>query len=100
MKLLIPFLLPALFLFSCGKTDKNAGTPSGAPPAKGAALSVTSVEGFVAKPSVLTERVTASGNLLPAEETELHPESFGTCGAPQSARRTPGAQGRFAPENL
>jgi len=77
MKILIPFLLPALFLFSCGKTDKNAGTPSGTPPAKGAALSVTSVEGFVAKPSVLTERVTASGNLLPAEETELHPEASG-----------------------
>jgi membrane fusion protein (multidrug efflux system) len=77
MKILIPFLLPAFFLFSCGKTDKNAGAPNGAPPAKGAALSVTSVEGFVAKPSVLTERVTASGNLLPAEETELHPEASG-----------------------
>jgi len=66
-------LLPALLLFSCGKPD----TPSGSAPAKGAALSVTTVEGFVAKPSVLTERVTASGNLLPSEETELHPEASG-----------------------
>ncbi len=65
--------MPALLLFSCGKPD----TPSGSAPAKGAALSVTTVEGFVAKPSVLTERVTASGNLLPSEETELHPEASG-----------------------
>jgi len=73
MKHLTTLLLPALLLFSCGKPD----TPSGSAPAKGAALSVTTVEGFVAKPSVLTERVTASGNLLPSEETELHPEASG-----------------------
>ena len=76
MKPLFLFLLSTLFLLSCGKTDKNAGTPNGAAAPKGA-LSVTSVEGFVAKPMVLTERVTASGNLLPSEETELHPEASG-----------------------
>jgi len=77
MNHLFTFTLSALLLFSCGKSDKNAGTPSGGGHSSGAALSVTSVEGFVAKPSVLTERVTASGNLVPAEETELHPEASG-----------------------
>ncbi len=73
MNHLFTFFLAAIFLFSCGKTD----APNGNIPPKGAALSVTAVEGFVAKPSVLTARVTASGNLLPTEETELHPEASG-----------------------
>lgn len=77
MNHLFPFLLSAVFLFSCGKTDKNAGSVKDAGPPKGAALSVSAVEGFVAKPSVLSERVTASGTLLPTEETELHPEVSG-----------------------
>jgi membrane fusion protein (multidrug efflux system) len=76
MKHLLALFLSSLFLFSCGKTDKNAGAPSASAPPKGA-LTVTTVEGFVAKPSLLTERVTASGNLVPAEETELHPEASG-----------------------
>ncbi len=62
--------------FSCGKTDKNAVVPSGGSASKNP-LSVSSVEGFVAKPSLLTERVTASGSLIPSEETELHPEASG-----------------------
>lgn len=73
MNHLFAFFLSALLLLSCGKTD----TPNGSTPSKSASLSVTAVEGFVAKPSVLTERVTASGNLLPTEETELHPEASG-----------------------
>lgn len=73
MKRLTPFFLSLLLLLSCGKSDKNAA----APPPKGAALNVSAVEGFVAKPSILTEQVTASGTLLPAEETELHPEVSG-----------------------
>lgn len=76
MKQLLIFSLSGLLLFSCGKTDKNAGAPNAGAPPKGA-LNVSAVEGFVAKASVLTERVTASGNLLPAEETELHPEASG-----------------------
>ncbi len=76
MKYLYSLTLPVLFLFSCGKTDKNSGAPGGGTMGK-PALSVSSVEGFVAKPSVLTENVTASGNLVPAEETELHPEASG-----------------------
>ncbi len=77
MKHILTFLLSAGLLFSCGKTDKNSGGPNGAAAPKGAVLSVTAVEGFVAKHSMLTERVTASGNLVPAEETELHPEASG-----------------------
>lgn len=73
MKHLFSLVLSTLLLFSCGKSDKNATPPA----PKGASLSVSSVEGFVAKPSTLTERVTASGNLVPAEETELHPEASG-----------------------
>lgn len=76
MKHLLTLSLSTLFLFSCGKSDQNPAAPNGAAPGK-AALSVTAVEGYVAKPSVLTERVTASGNLVPAEETELHPEASG-----------------------
>jgi membrane fusion protein (multidrug efflux system) len=38
---------------------------------------VNAVEGFVVKTTALTEKVTASGNLVPAEETELHPEASG-----------------------
>lgn len=72
MKHLFSLVLSTLLLFSCGKSD----TPL-PPTPKGASLSVSSVEGFVAKPSTLTERVTASGNLVPAEETELHPEASG-----------------------
>lgn len=76
MKLLSSYLLSAFLLVSCRETDKNAGTPNGQPPGK-TALSVSSVEGFVAKPTELAERVTASGTLIPAEETELHAEASG-----------------------
>lgn len=73
MKPLILYISCALLLVSCGKTDKNAPKPI----SKSASLTVSAVEGYVAKTSALTERVTASGNLLPAEETELHPEASG-----------------------
>lgn len=76
MKHLFLSALCVLFLFSCEKTDKNSAGHNGAAPAK-TALSITAVEGFVAKATVLSERVTASGNLVPAEETELHPEASG-----------------------
>ncbi|MCB0525075.1 MAG: hypothetical protein KDC86_11155, partial [Saprospiraceae bacterium] len=61
-----------LFLFSCGKNDKSpaaAGTRS--------ALTVSSVQGYVVKQSVLSEQISASGTIVPAEETELHPEYSG-----------------------
>ncbi|HAD12149.1 MAG TPA: efflux RND transporter periplasmic adaptor subunit [Saprospirales bacterium] len=66
--------LSVFLLLSCGKTDQAPG--AGGAPAK-SSLTVNAVEGFVVKTSALTEKVTASGNLVPAEETELHPEASG-----------------------
>jgi membrane fusion protein (multidrug efflux system) len=71
--LLLP-LACALALFSCGKSEKKQ---ENAAPARPAGFNVTSVEGFVAKPTALSETVTASGTLIPSEETELHPEATG-----------------------
>jgi membrane fusion protein (multidrug efflux system) len=68
------FIFVVVLLSSCGKTEQSPA--SGGAPAK-SALSVNAVEGFVVKPTALTEKVTASGNLVPAEETELHPEASG-----------------------
>ena len=69
-------LLPLLLiLVACNKTDKKAEASAANAPKAG--LVVSSVEGYVVKPSVLTENVTTSGTLLPAEETELHPEASG-----------------------
>lgn len=67
-------LLPVLVFLAC-KSDKKQ--ENAAPPAAKTGLNVASVEGFVVKPSRLTEAVTASGTLIPAEETELHPEATG-----------------------
>ena len=68
-------LLPAFcaMFFACGKSDKPENT---ATPQK-TNYNVTSVEGFIVKPSTLSENVTASGTLIPSEETELHPEATG-----------------------
>jgi membrane fusion protein (multidrug efflux system) len=66
--------LSVSLLLSCGKTDQAPGAGGGA--AK-SSLTVNAVEGFVVKTTALTEKVTASGNLVPAEETELHPEASG-----------------------
>ncbi len=65
----------AVLLFACGKNEPKQLGP-GAAGTKGA-LTISAVEGYIAKPSVLSEQVTASGTLLPAEETELHPEASG-----------------------
>ena len=54
----------------------SSAEKSAAPPAR-TSYNMVSVEGFVVKPSVLTANVTASGTLLPLEETELHPEASG-----------------------
>lgn len=79
MKLAQLFPLAALLLlFSCGKTEpkKENAAPPGAQKTSGG-FSVAAVEGFIAKASPLTESITASGTLLPSEETELHPEASG-----------------------
>lgn len=69
-----PFLILALFatLASCKKTEPATT----AQPAK-AAFTVTSIEGYIAKTGPLTAAVTASGSLVAAEETILHPEASG-----------------------
>jgi len=61
-------------LFACKSENKQQNV---APPASKASFNVTSVEGFVVKPTKLSEAVTASGTVIPAEETELHPEATG-----------------------
>ncbi|GAB4488189.1 MAG: efflux RND transporter periplasmic adaptor subunit [Saprospiraceae bacterium] len=66
-------LLSLLFFFAC-KSDKKQ---ENAAPARPAGFNVMAVEGFLVKPTTLTETVTASGTLIPAEETELHPEASG-----------------------
>ncbi len=68
-------LFAALLFAACGKSEKQ---PNAAPTtASGANLNITSVEGYIVKPSTLSEDITASGTLLSAEETELHSEASG-----------------------
>lgn len=75
-------MLAALFLlpfFACKNTDGNAAA---APPAAGGGGkpgggAPTAAEGYVVKSQALTEGISASGTILPAEETDLHPEASG-----------------------
>lgn len=64
-----------VFILACGKTDKKQ--ENAAPQSRNASLNVAAVEGYVVHPTTLTETVTASGTLIPSEETELHPEASG-----------------------
>jgi len=76
---IVKHLLPAavaLFFFSC-KADKKNEATNASTVAKTAQFTLTSIEGFLAKPTVLTERVTASGTLIAGEITELHAETSG-----------------------
>lgn len=76
MNRLFPIICALLAFFSCGKTDSNGGLPKLGGPTS-ANLNASAIEGFVVKTSTLSTQVTASGNLVPAEETELHPEWTG-----------------------
>jgi len=62
----------ALIVISCNKSEKSAGGPP-----TGGSLAVSAVEGFITRTTELAENVTAAGALVPAEETELHPEASG-----------------------
>lgn len=73
MRYLPLFSLVFILLNSCGKTEQQPGAAA----APKAGLTVNAVEGYVVKPTALAEKVTAGGNLVPAEETELHPEASG-----------------------
>lgn len=67
-------LFLVLFFLAACSDSKQAPAPA-APPK--AAYNVTAVEGFIVKPGILSEDVTAAGTLLASEETELHPEVSG-----------------------
>jgi membrane fusion protein (multidrug efflux system) len=69
-------LLSCLFLTACQKNNVNSPSPAG-PASNKNGFALQSVEGFIAKPTELSEGVTASGSLIPGEETELHPEASG-----------------------
>lgn len=69
------FLIAAFFWAACSdSTKKQDAVPA---PASKPGYNVTAVEGFIVKPTSLSENVTAAGTLVPAEETELHPEASG-----------------------
>lgn len=67
-------LLPLLVILSCKSEKKQENA---APTAARTGFNVAAVEGFIVKPTPLTESVTASGTLIPGEETELHSEATG-----------------------
>jgi membrane fusion protein, multidrug efflux system len=75
MRIVFPLCLFFIGTFSACKND-SPGTKAPSTQS-GAAMSVSTVEAYVVKTSLLSEDVTASGTLMPAEETELHPESSG-----------------------
>jgi len=76
MNLRLLLLLPALLYWAaCSDSKQQAAPPPAAAPKS--AYNVAAVEGFIVKPAVLSENVTAAGTLLAAEETELHPEASG-----------------------
>lgn len=71
--------LVCLSTLACKENKKDATTGATTPTAtdKKNAYTVTSIEGFVVRSSVLTEQITATGTLVPDEETQLHPEASG-----------------------
>ncbi len=76
MKIFLPLSFAALLVWTgCSGSDPKSSSP--APAAGKPAFSVAAIEGFIVKPTVLSEDVTAAGTLLPTEETELHPEASG-----------------------
>jgi membrane fusion protein (multidrug efflux system) len=73
MNLLAPLLISIILSFaacSSGKEDKK--------PADGKAPKPTAkVEAFIVTPKILSQDIEMPGSLIPAEETELHPEVSG-----------------------
>ncbi|TNE61000.1 MAG: efflux RND transporter periplasmic adaptor subunit [Bacteroidetes bacterium] len=75
MKKHVPFsLLLFLVVSACTSSGDEPGVPG--KPAR-SSYDVAAIEGFIVKTSPLTASITASGTLLPLEETELHPETSG-----------------------
>lgn len=77
IRLALLFLMSGCLLTACQKNEKKPDPAASPGNAKTGAFTLTSVEGYVVKPTSLTEKVTAGGTLLAAEETELHPEASG-----------------------
>ena len=75
MKLFFPLGLSFLCFFTACKEE--AKKTDAAPGTGKANAAPSTIEGFVVKTSSLSENVTASGALMPAEETELHAEASG-----------------------
>ncbi len=78
---LIVFLVLLMgFFASCKKDEKKqdaASSGTAAKPASGGSFGVGAVEGYLVRSTLLTEKVNASGTIIPDEETELHPEASG-----------------------
>lgn len=74
MKYFLPFTASFLLIAACRKNDKTTAPQT---PAGNSQYAITSVEGYVVRTEALTENITAGGTILPAEETELHPEASG-----------------------
>jgi membrane fusion protein (multidrug efflux system) len=75
MKHLALLIIAATAFVACKKSDNKPTVSASTPPQTG--FNVTAVEGFLVKPAALAESITASGTLVPAEITELHPEASG-----------------------
>ncbi len=64
----IVILIPVLGLYGCGSDKKDAGS------AFNMSNSISDIEGYVVKPSVIDQTITISGTIRPMEETVLMPE--------------------------
>jgi len=71
-----PFLLVSLVFYSLLSCKENKQEPAKAI-AQSPRNQAVQVEGFIAKPQTINETSTVPGNLMPFEETELHPEVAG-----------------------
>lgn len=72
----IAFSLPFLIVLISTACTRSSEPKDGDKPSR-SSYKLVSVEGFIVKPSLLEANLTASGSLLPLEETELHPETSG-----------------------
>jgi membrane fusion protein (multidrug efflux system) len=71
------FLWLSVVFTACKSEHKDQSAPAASASSAKTQYAVSDLEGFIVKPSVLTERITASGTLIAGENTELHPEASG-----------------------
>ncbi|MEO6134701.1 MAG: efflux RND transporter periplasmic adaptor subunit [Ginsengibacter sp.] len=70
---LLAGIVMVLIISSCTSKSKESKMPESRPRANAA----ISAEAYIVKPIVLNADITVAGNLLPYEETEIHPEVSG-----------------------